>query len=81
MGAERCGQDGLGDRAPRLEQTGGRALWLGQTWEVAACEIAHLESYYFGKYHQKVDAWEHALGKFLTSKKQEIKSVNIGYSD
>ena len=35
LGAERCGQDELGARAPRKEQAGGRALPLGQTWEIA----------------------------------------------
>jgi len=36
MGAERCGLDGLGGQAPRLEQAGGRALRLRQIWEVVA---------------------------------------------
>ena len=49
MGTERWDQDGLGGRAPRLEQTWGRALRLGQTWEVAAWEIAHLGSCHLGK--------------------------------
>jgi len=36
-------------QAPQLEQAGGRALRLGQTWEVAAWKIAHLGSSHLGK--------------------------------
>ena len=35
---------GIGARAPRLEQAEGRALRLRHTWEVAAWKIAHLGS-------------------------------------
>jgi len=37
---------------------GGRALRLGQTWQVAAWEIAHL-----GEYPWEVAVWENAFGK------------------
>ena len=33
----------------RLEHARGRALRLGQTWEIVTWEIAHLESCRFGK--------------------------------
>ena len=46
--AERCGQDRLGGRAPLLEHAKGRALRLGQTWEVVTWEVA---------------SWENAFGK------------------
>ena len=49
MGAERCGLYGLEGRTLRIEQAWGRALRLGQTWEVAAWEIAHLGSCHVGK--------------------------------
>ena len=58
MAAEPCGQDRLGYRAPRLEHAGGRALQLGETWEVAAWEIAHLGSFHLGKY-----SWENSFEK------------------
>ena len=49
---------------PRLDQAeGGRALRLRQTWEVAAWEIVHLESYYLGKYSWDVAARENTFGK------------------
>ena len=57
-GVERCGQDGLGGRAPRLEQAWGRKLRLGQTWE-----IAHLESCHLGKYPWEVSTREKSRGK------------------
>ena len=41
----------------------GRALRLGQTWVVAAWEIAHLGSCHLGKYPWEVSAWENGLGK------------------
>ena len=50
-------------QAPRLEQAGGRALRLGQTYEIAAWEVVHLESCHLGKYPWEVDAWENAFGK------------------
>ena len=48
-GSERCCCDGLGGRVLRLEHARGRALRLGQTWEIVTWEIAHLESCRFGK--------------------------------
>ena len=66
-GAEHCGQDRLGDRAPRLEHAGGRALQLGQTCEVCAWEITDLVSCHLGKYSWEVTACEMPLGKNLTS--------------
>ena len=45
-------------RALRLDHMGGRALQLGQTWQVSALEISHLGSCHLGKY-----PWEVALGK------------------
>ena len=39
----------LGGRAPRLDQAGGRALRLGQTWEIATWEIVHFGSCHLGK--------------------------------
>ena len=42
---------------------GGRALRLGQTWEVAVWEIAHLGSCYLGKYPWYVATLEKAFGK------------------
>ena len=41
----------------------GRALRLGQTWEVAAWEIAHLGSCHLGKYRWEVATWEKSFGK------------------
>ena len=41
----------------------GWALWLGQTWEVAAWEIARLGSFYLGKYPWEVATWEKYFGK------------------
>ena len=52
--------------AARLEKAGGRVLRLGQTLEVAAWEIAHLESCHWGKYPWEVATWERF---FLTSLK------------
>ena len=37
----------------------GQALRLGQTWEVAACEITHL-----GNYPWEITAWKNAFGKY-----------------
>ena len=48
VGAECCSQDVLVGRAPQL----------GQTWEVAAWEIAHLE-----RYPWEGDTWEKSFGK------------------
>ena len=45
-----------GGRVLRLKQTGGRAPLLGQTWEVAAWEFAHLGSFHLGKYSWEVAA-------------------------
>ena len=57
MWAERWGQDGLGGRAPRVEQVGDRALRLEQTWKVANREnILH-----------KLPLGKNPLGKYLTS--------------
>ena len=53
MRAERRGWVGLG----------GRALYLGQTWEVAAWEIAHLGSNRLGKYPWEVVTWKKSFGK------------------
>ena len=50
-------------RAPRLELEGGRVLRLGQIWEVAAWEIAHLGSCQLGKYPCEVATWEKSYGK------------------
>ena len=47
MGAERFGLDGLGAKCRDQNRLGGRALQLGQTWKVAAWEIAHLGSCHF----------------------------------
>ena len=63
MGGKHGGQDGLGGPAPWLEQAWGRALWLGQTQEVAAWEIAHLGSLYLGKYPWEDTTWEKSFGK------------------
>ena len=56
MGADHCGQDGLGERA----------LLLEQTREVAVCEDGHLRSCHLGRYSQKVAAWENASWPFLS---------------
>ena len=60
----------LGSRPSKASQdaTGGRALRLGrmgqgQTWEVAALEIAQLGSCHLGKYPWEVADWEKAFGK------------------
>ena len=50
-------------RAPRLEQAGGRALRLGQTWEGAAYEIAHLGSCHLGNYLWEVAVRENVFRK------------------
>ena len=42
---------------------GGRALRLGQTWEVAVREIAPFVSFHLGKYQLEVAALEKAFGK------------------
>ena len=63
MGAEHCDYNGLGGRAPWLEQAGGRALRLGQTWEVAAWKIEHLGSCHLEKYPWKVATGEKSFGK------------------
>ena len=39
----------LGGRVPRLEQYEGRALRLGQTWEVVASEISYMGSCHLRK--------------------------------
>ena len=52
----------------RLEQTGGRVLRLGQTWEVVDWEIADLGSCHLGKYFG-----ENSLGKYLTSLLRGVK--------
>ena len=57
------GQDRLDGRALRLEQAGGRALRLGQTWEVAAQKIAHFGSCYLGKSPWEVSTWKKSFGK------------------
>jgi len=46
---------------------GGRALRLGQVWNVAVWEIAHLGSCHLGKYAWEVASCEKPLGKYLTS--------------
>ena len=61
-GAKLCGYDGLRGRALRLEQAEGRALKLGQTWEVAVWKIAHL-----GSCHMVKILWE--------STKHKIKCI------
>ena len=50
-------------RAPRLEQARGRALQLGQTWEVVAWEISHFGSYHLGINPWEVATWEKFFGK------------------
>ena len=47
-----------GGRTLRLGWARGRALRLGQTWEVAAWEIAHL-----GNIPWEVATWEKSFGK------------------
>ena len=42
---------------------------MGQTWEVAAREIEHSESYHLGKYPREVAIWENTLGKLPFGKK------------
>jgi len=42
---------------------GGRALRLGQTWKVAAWEIAQLGSCHLEKYSWEVAAWKKAFRK------------------
>ena len=54
-----------GGQALRQLQTGGRVLRLGQTLEVAAWEIAHLESCHFGKYPGKLLLGNMPLRKYL----------------
>ena len=50
-----------------MSKTGwGRVLRLGQTWEVAAWEIAHLECCHLGRYPLEVAFWENPLGNYLT---------------
>ena len=44
-------------------QAGGRLLRLGQPWEVATWEIAHLGSCNLGKYPWEVATWEKSFGK------------------
>ena len=46
---------------------GGRALRLGQTWEVASWEILHLGSCHLGKYPWEVAGWKRPFGKNLTT--------------
>ena len=53
----------LGPLRRRRLQWGGRALRLGQTWEVAVWEIAHLRSFHLGKYPREIDACKYAFGK------------------
>ena len=48
---------------PWLKQAEGRALRLGQTWEVAVWEILHLVSCHSGKYHWDVATWDNPFGK------------------
>ena len=64
-------------RAPRLEQDGGRVLWLRQTWKVAAWEIALLGSCLLGKYYWEVATWEKSLGKYVTSFKSPVNMRNV----
>jgi len=45
---------------------GGRALRLGETWEVTAWEIKHLESCPFGIILGKLPLGKKPLGKHLT---------------
>ena len=47
----------------RLEHSSGRALRLGQTWEVAAWETAYLKSCHLGKYPRGDATWENDFGK------------------
>ena len=55
---------------------GDRALRLGQTWEVAALEIAHLGSCYLGKCNLGSRPWENAFGKVPNTKNYTIKIHN-----
>ena len=57
MGAECCGQDGLGGRALRLKQAG-RALRLGKTWD-QSCRLGNfiVGKLPFGKYPWEVAAF------------------------
>ena len=49
----------------RLEQAEGRAMQLGQNWEVAAWEMAHLGSCHLGKTLGKLSLGKNPLGKYL----------------
>ena len=55
----------MGGRAMRLEQAEGQALRLRHTWDVAACEIAHLGSCHLGKYPWEVATWEKSFEKSI----------------
>ena len=61
----------MGGPALRVEQAQGRALRIGQTWEVSTWEIAHLESCHLAKYPWEVTAWE------KTSEKIRICKIKI----
>ena len=50
---------------------------LGNTWEVAAREIAQWGSYHFGKYHWEIATWEKSFGK-VPNIESTILYIKIG---
>mgnify|MGYP000929313377 CR=1 FL=1 len=57
----------------------GRPLRLGQTWEVAAWEIAHLGSCHLGKYPWEVATWEKSFGKLPIINRNIKNGIDQGF--
>ena len=58
MGAERCGKDGLGGQAPRLEQAGLPSA--AARTDLGSCRLG---SCLLGKFPWEVATWEKSFGK------------------
>ena len=64
IGAERCGKDGLGGQAPRLEQVGVSSA--AARTDLGSCRLGnciHLGSCLSGKFPCEGSTWENTLGK------------------
>ena len=66
-GDECCGQDGLRDQVPRLEQAVGRALQLGHTWKLPLGILQIWEVATWENNLGKLQLGKNPLGKYLTS--------------